>query len=188
MRLPKILFYLIVVAILVVPSTRDRATTIMQSAIIHSGMVNASTDAAGKEVFNYDFVVRDLSGKEVAFKDFRGKVIFLNLWATWCGPCRSEMPSIQELYNGIDKEKIAFVMLSLDEERRSEKVKGYVSEKAFSFPVFMPQGQLTNQLYVDTIPTTFIIDKDGYIVAKETGMRNYNTARFKKYLEDLASK
>jgi len=58
----------------------------------------------------------------------------------------------------------------------------------FNFPIFMTQGQLTNQLYVETIPTTFIIDKYGYIVAKETGMRNYNTAKFKRYLEELASK
>lgn len=188
MRLPKILFYLAVIVILIVPAARNRASHLIQSAIIHSGMVNASTDAVSREAFNFDFVVRDLSGKEVSFKDFRGKVVFINLWATWCGPCRSEMPSIQELYNGIDKEKIVFVMLSLDEQSRSEKVKSYISQMAFSFPVYLPQGQLTNQLYVDTIPTTFIIDKDGYIVAKEIGMRNYNTAKFKKYLEDLASK
>ncbi len=180
--------YLVVIVILVVPSTRDRASTIIQSAIIHSGIVNASADGMRKEAFNYDFVVRDLSGKEVAFKNFRGKVIFINLWATWCGPCRSEMPSIQELYNSIDKKNIVFVMLSLDEQNRSEKVKSYISQMAFNFPVFMPQGELTNQLYVDTIPTTFVIDKDGYIVAKEIGMRNYNTDKFKRYLEDLSSK
>jgi thiol-disulfide isomerase/thioredoxin len=188
MRLPKILIYLIVIGILLVPATRESASAIVQSAIIHSGIVNAATDEIRKEAFNYDFVVKDLSGKEVAFKDFRGKVIFINLWATWCGPCRSEMPSIQELYNGIDKEKIAFVMLSLDEVSRIEKVKSYVAQMEFNFPVFMTQGQLTNQLYVETIPTTFIIDKYGYIVAKETGMRNYNTAKFKRYLEELASK
>ena len=188
MGLPKILVYAIIIVILVVPSTRDKASTILQSAVIHSGMVNASAEGMSKEAFNYDFVVKDLSGKEVEFKDFRGKVIFINLWATWCGPCRSEMPSIQELYNGMDKEKIVFVMLSLDEQNRSEKVKSYISQMGFSFPVFMPQGQLANQLYVETIPTTFIIDKNGYIIAKEIGMRNYNTDKFKRYLEDLSSK
>ena len=188
MKLPKILVYAAVLLILIVPAARDRAAKAVQVAVMHSGIVDAYIDANKKELFNYDFVIRDLSGKQVDVKSFRGKVIFLNLWATWCGPCRNEMPSIQELYNGIDKEKILFVMLSLDEERRSEKVKSYVKEMAFSFPVFMPHGQLTNQLYVDTIPTTFVIDKDGYITIKETGMRNYNTTKFKTYLEGLANK
>jgi thiol-disulfide isomerase/thioredoxin len=188
MGLPKILLYLVVIVILVVPATRERVSAVMQSAILHSGVVNASTDAVAKEAFNFDFTIRDLTGKEIAFKDFRGKVIFINLWATWCGPCRQEMPSIQELYNGIDKKNIVFVMLSLDEQNRLEKVKSYVSQMSFSFPVFMTEGQLPNQLNVGTIPTTFVIDKDGYILTKETGMRNYNTAKFKRYLENLASK
>ena len=188
MKPHKIVIYISILLILIVPAAREKATAIAQSAVIHSGVVNASTTDDKKEQFNYDFAVKDLSGKEVDFKSFRGKVIFLNLWATWCGPCRSEMPSIQELYNGINKEKILFVMLSLDEERRLEKVKSYVKAQAFNFPVFVPQGQLTNQLYVDTIPTTFVIDKDGNIVIKEVGMRNYNTTKFKRYLEDLANK
>ena len=182
------MFYLAILSILILPTARDRASTIIQSAVMYSGLVDPSIESDKKEPFNYDFVIRDLEGKEVDFKNFRGKVIFLNLWATWCGPCRSEMPSIQELYNGIDKEKVSFVILSLDEGSRLDRVKSYVRQMSFSFPVFMPEGQLTNQLYVDTIPTTLVIDKNGYIVVKEVGMRNYNTSRFKSYLEDLANK
>ncbi len=188
MKLPKLLFYLTILLVLVIPKARDEAATIIQSAVLHSGIINASIDADKRELFNYDFAVKDISGKEIDFRSFKGKVVFLNLWATWCGPCRSEMPAIQELYNGSNREKIAFVMLSLDEVNRASKVKNYINEQAFSFPVFMPSGQLTNQLYVDTIPTTFVIDKEGYIVMKEVGMRNYNTTKFKKFLEELASK
>jgi thiol-disulfide isomerase/thioredoxin len=188
MKLSQLLFCLVILLVWLVPGALDSATTAIESAAIHTGIFNASTDPDRKELFNYDFIVRDVSGKEINFQDFRGKVIFLNLWATWCGPCRSEMPSIQELYGSINKEKMVFVMLSLDEEMRSEKVKSYIREKAFSFPVFMPVGQLPNQLSIDTIPTTFIVDKNGYIVMKEVGMRNYNTPKFKKYLEELTRK
>jgi thiol-disulfide isomerase/thioredoxin len=185
MKLPNILIYSVILLVLIVPAARNEASSVIQSVVIHSGIVNASIDEDRKEIFNYDFTVKDTGGKETNFNDFKGKVIFLNLWATWCGPCRSEMPAIQELYNGIDKEKIVFVMLSLDEQNRVAKVKSYITDKSFTFPVFMPVGQLTNQLHVDTIPTTFVIDKDGYIVLKEVGMRNYNTTKFKKYLEGL---
>src|SRR5437879_5667355 len=147
MKLPKLLLYLTILLILVIPRTRDEASTIIQSAVLHSGIINASIDANKKELFNYDFVVKDISGKEIDFRSFRGKVVFLNLWATWCGPCRSEMPSIQELYNGSDREKVAFVMLSLDEVSRASKVKSYINKQAFSFQVFMQYWQLTNELY-----------------------------------------
>jgi thiol-disulfide isomerase/thioredoxin len=184
----KISIYLILLIVVLIPGTREGAASILNSALLHSGILNSSTDTDEKELFDYDFVIKDLSGKEVDFKNFRGKVIFLNLWATWCGPCRSEMPSIEELYVSCSKEEIIFVMLSLDEIRRMDKVKSYIKDKNFSFPIYMANGQLTNQLHVDVIPTTFVIDKSGNIVVKETGMRNYNTDKFKRYLKSLATK
>src|SRR5690242_7111651 len=82
-------------------------------------MSTGAMDAAGKAVstddnFDYDFQLRDLDGKTVNIKDFKNKTIFLNIWATWCGPCRMEMPSIQKLYNQVDHDKIVFIMLSVD--------------------------------------------------------------------------
>jgi hypothetical protein len=96
------------------------------------------------------------------------------------------MASIQKLYDGVDKGKISFVMLSLDRDSQLEKVKSYIATKAFTFPIYMPSGYLSDQLQVPSIPTTFVISKDGKIVLKEVGMKNYNTAKFKKYLEELA--
>src|SRR4051812_11348611 len=87
-----------------------------QGAIVKSGFVNASATSNSKVPFDYNFTVKDLAGKKTEFKNFQGRVIFLNLWATWCGPCRSEMASIQKLYESIDKEKVSFVMLSLDKD------------------------------------------------------------------------
>jgi thiol-disulfide isomerase/thioredoxin len=159
-----------------------------QQVALQSGFVNATANDNSKEPFDYNFTIKDLGGKKIPFKDFQGKVVFLNLWATWCGPCRSEMPTIQKLYEGIDKDKVLFVMLSLDKESQVERVSNYVKSREYSFPVYMPSGYLGEQLQVPSIPTTFIISKEGIIALKEVGMKNYNTAKFKKYLEELAAK
>lgn len=139
------------------------------------------------EPFNYDFMLKDLEGNKYNFTDYKGKVVFLNLWATWCGPCRAEMPGIQSLFSKINNENIQFVMLSIDQDGQQQKVRKYIADKQFKFPVFMPSGRLTQQLSVPSIPTTFIINKQGKIVQKKIGTTNFDTPKFKKYLEDLAA-
>lgn len=178
----------VVIFVLYLSGALQQLASFAQTAVVKSGLVNASTVPNSKTPFDYNFTVKDLEGKKIEFKDFQGKVIFLNLWATWCGPCRSEMPAIQKLYGSIDKDKVAFVMLSLDKDTQLEKVKAFVSSRSFTFPVFMPSGYLADQLQVPSIPTTFVITKDGIIDLKEVGMKNYNTTKFKKYLEGLAAK
>ncbi|MFZ6009688.1 MAG: TlpA family protein disulfide reductase [Bacteroidota bacterium] len=158
------------------------------SALMKSGLMDYTpdADASTKRSFNYNFKIQDLEGNTVDFNQFRGKVIFLNLWATWCGPCRAEMPSIQALYKRVDHDSIAFVMLSLDDSQNTNKVMKYVNDKAFSFPVYMRSGGLPSQLQVSSIPTTFVIDEDGKIVSKKVGAANYDNDEFQKFLEDLA--
>lgn len=182
----KIVPFVILLIVLVIPDTRESVLSIVQSTVLKSGLADASTSSTKKDLFDFNFLVKDLSGNSIDFKNFRGKIVFLNLWATWCGPCRSEMPSIQKLYEGVDKEKISFVILSLDDERLSKKVKSFVERSGFTFPTYTNTGHLTEQLQVPSIPTTFVIDQEGYIALKEVGMRNYNTPKFKKFIEQLA--
>jgi thiol-disulfide isomerase/thioredoxin len=157
------------------------------SAIMKTGAFDIRPQAtvSSGETFNYNFVVKDLDGKKMELSELKGKVIFLNLWATWCGPCRMEMPSIQSLYNSVDHDKIAFVMLSLDQDNQQEKIVNFISEKAFTFPVYQPASPLPKLLRVNTIPSTFIIGADGKVVTKKTGTANYDTEKFKAFLEDL---
>ena len=96
-----------------------------------------------------------------------------------------EMPSIQNLYNQVDNEKIMFIMLSIDQQRDLGKVKSYIKDKEFTFPVYTPASILPNQLQVGMIPTTFVIDPEGRIVASERGAANYDTPEFKALLEKL---
>ncbi len=163
---------------------------ITQSAIMKTGLLDAKVPEAPavESDFDYNFTVKDLQGNKSSFEQFKGKVVFLNMWATWCGPCRAEMPTIQELYNRLDKEKVVVVMLSIDKDQDKEKIVRYIQNKAYTFPVYQPSGYLTEQLSVHTIPTTFVISKDGKIAAKHVGMTNFNTAKFKKFIDELAAK
>ena len=156
-----------------------------QSAILKTGLLDAEVDVSRSEIFNYDFTIKDLAGNKFSFSQYKGKVVFVNLWATWCGPCRAEMAGIQKLYSSIASDSISFVMLSLDRDTDQEKVVKYVNTKGFTFPVYLPSGRLTEQLSVPSIPTTFVIGKDGRIVAKEVGTTNFNTDKFKKFLKQL---
>lgn len=157
-----------------------------QWVLLASGLRNASDEPAmAEENFDYQFSIKDLEDQKFSFSQFKDKVVFLNLWATWCGPCRAEMADIQKLYSKVDHEKVVFVMLSIDKDSDKRKVIKYIKDKEFTFPVYMPSGYLPSQLRVPSIPTTFILSRDGKIARKEVGAMNYDTAKFRKFLEQL---
>jgi thiol-disulfide isomerase/thioredoxin len=187
--LKPILAALLLVAILQLSGFMGTASYYVHSAALRSGFLDVNSEALkDPKQFDYNFTIKDLNGNKIDFKKFKGKVVFLNIWATWCGPCRAEMVDIQKLYSSIDKSKIVFVMLSVDEDKNRAKVDSYIINKAFTFPVFMPSGYLPEQLQVPSIPTTFVISKAGDVLVKEVGSKNYNTEKFKKFLEDQANK
>lgn len=159
-----------------------------QRVLLKAGVMDIAPKGADarEQAFSYDFVVRDLDGMKLHMSELKGKVIFLNLWATWCGPCRVEMPSIQSLYNTVDKDKVAFVMLSLDQEGQQRKIEAFIEAKEFTFPVYQPASPLPKLLRVNTIPTTFIISPDGKVKSKKVGMANYDTDKMREFLRELA--
>lgn len=115
---------------------------------------------------DYNWRVRGLDGKEFDLGKTKGKVIFLNFWATWCPPCVAEMPSIQRLYDKIKTEGIDFICVS-DESRT--KVSKFVKEKGFTFPIYTLIGEKPQVFKTRGIPATFIISQDGQIVFKHVG-------------------
>lgn len=164
------------------------AILVLVTIYIITAFKNKPAEALGNKDFDYSFMVKDLTGKSFSFDEYKGKVVFINLWATWCGPCRTEMPGIQKLYNAVGNDDIVFVMLSVDREGEQRKVASYISANNYTFPVFMPSGGLPQQLNVPSIPTTFIVGRDGKVALHHIGSTNYNTEKYKNLLQNLAKK
>ena len=178
---------LAMVVLLQATGLMSSASYLSQRALLATGLRDASAEKAMiNEDFDFQFTIKDLEGNKLSFDQYKGKVIFLNLWATWCGPCRAEMPGIQNLYVKMDHEKVAFIMLSIDKDSDKGKIVDYLKKREFTFKAYQPSGYLPEQLRIPSIPTTFIISKEGKIVRKEVGSMRYDTSKFKKFLEDLS--
>ena len=157
-----------------------------QRAILSTGLITADTALDNPEYADLDFSLQTLEGEPLSLSDYQGKVIFLNFWATWCPPCIAEMPGIQKLYEDVDKEKIIFVMVSMD--KTGEKAQQFINKKGYTFPVFTPLSQIPEGFRSTSIPSTFVVSAEGKIVSKRVGMANYDTKSFKKFLNKEASK
>ncbi|HOX83735.1 MAG TPA: TlpA disulfide reductase family protein [Chryseolinea sp.] len=159
------------------------------SALLKIGVMDAKpNDVAVVKSFDYNFSIKDMDGKVIDFNTYKGKTIFINLWATWCGPCRVEMPSIQKLYDRVNHEEIIFVMISLDDPKNTNKILKFISDRQLTLPVYQPASALPDELDVPSIPTTLVIDPKGKIVSKKVGAANFDTDKFEKFLTGLSSK
>lgn len=123
-----------------------------------------------------DFMVKNDQGKTVNLNSFKGKKVFVNLWATWCGPCRKEMPSIESLYNKTKGKKVEFVMLSLDDD--FNKAINYKTTNKLSMLMYYPAANLPALFNVDGIPATFVFNEKGELVKTIQGSTNYDTQEF----------
>lgn len=141
--------------------------------------IKASSTAIPAD-FNLQLMNED--GKSIPFTDFKGKVVFLNMWATWCPPCIAEMDNINKLHQEIGHE-VAFVMVSLDED--FETAKAFNKRKGYNLPLYILHCNLPPMYQSHIVPTTYIISADGKLMMTHKGMANYNTSKFKKFLKGL---
>jgi peroxiredoxin len=126
-----------------------------------------------------DFTLKDYTGKTWNLKSLRGKVVLVNFWATWCPPCRKEMPDLQALYNRFKDQ--GFVILAISDEKTGT-VKPYLAEHNIDYPVMHDPGDKVNKLFqVVGIPKSFVYDRDGKMVAQSIDMRTE-----RQFLEMLA--
>ena len=132
------------------------------------------------------FKLTDLSGDSVSMADLRGKVVFLNIWATWCAPCREEMPSMEKLYENFRSNK-NFVMLAVSQDTGSrEEVMSYVQKHGYHFDVLLdPQNAVAEAYKVSGVPETFIIDRQGRVVAHHAGAFDWSQPAIRDALEEL---
>ena len=131
---------------------------------------------------NMNVQLRDPEGNIVSLSEFKGKVIFMNFWATWCPPCVAEMPAIDKLHEEMGDE-VAFVMLSRDQN--FDTAVAFKEKKDYGLPIYELAGPLPAMYQSSALPTTFVIDAEGNLALTHKGMADYNTDEFKKFLNSL---
>ncbi len=158
----------------------------IQSLILSTGFFDPDTDQKEKiqKNFIYQGQFKNREGNLIDLEAYKGKTLFINLWATWCAPCRAEMPHIASLYKKVkETEDLEFIMIALDKDfKKSEK---YVDGERFNFPVVHAFSGLSPSLQFQSIPTTLVVNKEGKIVFFQEGMGNFDTIEFREFLTQL---
>ncbi|MFZ3092052.1 MAG: TlpA disulfide reductase family protein [Nitrospirota bacterium] len=132
-----------------------------------------------------DFTLKDTSGKNASLKDYKGRVVMINFWATWCPPCRQEMPSMEELFKEYNKK--GFEILAISSDSQGEKiVKPFMEFYELNFRALMdPEGNVHSIYGVTAIPTTYIVDKQGNVTHKIMGPMDWKDKKSKEMIERL---
>ena len=132
-----------------------------------------------------DFAVTDLEGRAVRLSALRGRVVLLNVWTTWCAPCREEMPSLDRLHARLRERPFTLLAVSQDEDGR-RAVEAFVQQTRLSFPVYLdPEHQVGDRYEVWGYPETFIIDRNGIVVERVIGPRDWASPQSIAQLEGL---
>ncbi|NJD57537.1 MAG: TlpA family protein disulfide reductase [Nitrospirae bacterium] len=131
-----------------------------------------------------DFALKDLQGRSHSLSALKGKVVLLNFWATWCPPCKAEMPSMNKLYNDIKTRGFEIIAVSADNSPSA--IREFLSKNRLDFPVLFDETKSVTRLYhVFSMPTTFLIDRNGGIVEKFYGEEDWTDPVIRKKIEKL---
>ncbi|MCM4158140.1 TlpA disulfide reductase family protein [Gramella sp. AN32] len=162
----------------------------VQRGILKTGLMDpdvetkaTSMEQSKRPKADFNMSLINSKGERVEMEEFRGKVIFFNMWATWCPPCVAEMPGINNMYNDIKGGEVAFIMLSLDND--FQKAIDFNKRKGYDFEVYKLAGNLPPMYTSQAIPTTYVIDADGNLALTHQGMGDYDSEEFKEFLDDL---
>lgn len=167
------------VTLIVASNLRKPARNIGESARQEREVVPAGDKAA-------DFKLEQLNGTTLSLDQLKGKVVFLNIWATWCGPCREEMPSMETLYDEMKGNK-DFVMLAVSQDTKGRSVVApYIAQYGYNFTVLLdPENKVGESYDVSGVPETFIINRNGRIVAHHMGAFDWSRPDVKEALKEL---
>ncbi len=177
------ILFIIFVVLLLIPSTRREIRTFISRITMFQPSVKEKESYEQLDAPDYQWKLQTFNGDEFTLQDLAGNVVFLNFWATWCPPCRAEMPAIQELYYQF-QEDVIFVLVS---NENPETIQNYFTEQGYELPVYFSQSEIPVPLRSNTIPATFIISKKGKIMLEKKGAARWNGARIKQLLSTLVS-
>jgi thiol-disulfide isomerase/thioredoxin len=175
-----LLLYGLIFALLL-PASRKHVATAMNKLIMHRPAVIQESRQAILSDGDYDWMLSDLDGNSVPFSSFRDRTVFLSIWATWCPPCRAEMPNIQRLHDQYG-ERLAMVLASQEDAGSLER---YLQENDFDLPVYRLVENLPRGLEVNSLPTTFLITAEGRIAVRKTGAARWDGKYFTSYLDSI---
>ena len=134
-----------------------------------------------------DFTLRDLDGQEVSLSGLKGKVVVMSFWATWCGPCKEEMPHLFEMYKKYGEQGLVILSISTDDARSASKVKPFIMKMGYTFPVLLDRESTVVGTYnpAKTLPYTVVVDRDGNVAHRATGYNPGDEAELEQKLLPL---
>lgn len=172
------IIFVLAVALLLYPPSRE---WFMRQIAFSPSIKKESTE----KIDTYNWQLNGLNTESINFNKLKDKVVFVNFWATWCPPCRAEMPMIQDLYNDY-KDKIAFVFVTNESWETVEK---FYLKNEYNLPTYnsvsAPPSKFTE---TNSIPATYLLDKNGNILISKTGSANWNSSKVRNLLDDLILK
>jgi len=173
-----------VIALLVIVFVPD-AKAFFIKGLMEIGFYSPSVDKPKENIATLDGIqFKDAKGKLVDLGNLRGKVIFLNFWATWCPPCRAEMPSINKLYTQFKAdEDIVFIFADADGDL--SKSNKFMSSRKYEMPVYKVESAIPEQIFAGSLPTTVIFDKQGRLSFRHEGVANYADQKIIDFLNKL---
>ncbi len=171
----------IFLVLLIIPQTRTPIQVFVQRLIAFSP--KAIEEEEREVLGDFSWKLREVNGTAANLSESEGKVVLINLWATWCPPCIAEMPSFQELYNDYGGQ-VEFYFVS--NEKRTT-INAFLNKNEYNFPVYQSLDQPPSKLNSNALPTTYIIDKKGKIVMNKTGVANWNSKKTRVLLDELLS-
>lgn len=151
---------------------------------IQDKLLSLSISVAKERIESTDFELVDTNGRSRKLSSYRGKVVFLNFWATWCGPCRYEMPSMQRLYDELRNDGLEIIAVNLQENKR--QVRQFLDQYGLTFTVLLDSSGKVGAIYgARSIPITYLIDREGFIFARTIGAREWDSEEIVSTFRDI---
>lgn len=171
--------FVILVVLFLIPSTRFQLQVFINRTFSFTPSIENEKDL--NQLSDYNWQLLDENKEAVDFNSSEGKVVFINFWASWCGPCVAEMPSLQALYNK-HKNNVDFYFVARDEEAAIQK---FIQKENYDLPIYFEQQNPPDMLQSNQLPTTYLIDKKGNIWIEKTGAADWNSDKMNDLFEKL---
>lgn len=179
-NLINLVFIIVFLVIIFVPD----AKALLLQGLMRIGFYAPNTEQPSHTASLSGIKFSDVDGKVIDLGDLKGKIIFINFWATWCPPCRAEMPSLNKLYQQFKQDKDV-VFIFADADGNLEKSGKFVAKRKYEMPVFKIVSKLPETLFAGALPTTIIFDKQGRLALHHEGIANYADQKIIDFFKKL---